>query len=106
MSGANVPSVSVLLPVFNAGRFLRPAVKSILDQRFRDFELIVINDGRNVKGEFHGSPALAIAGDSLYCKYTVDGLREHPTARAIVLGSQSNDDPDLTPSVRGAVLDL
>lgn len=297
MSGANVPSVSVLLPVFNAGRYLRPAVQSILDQRFRDFELIVIDDGstdeslaelqrfaaaddrirlrsrenlglvatlnellalargeliarmdaddialphrfdlqvdyllghpdvvclgggielmdeadrrlhrpppvrgndavqrealqgripichpsamyrteaarrvggyraetypaedldlwlrlgevgrldnlgacvlryrihpdsisvqqsrhqmrkmrivcedawkrRNITGEFHGSPALAIAPDSLYCKYTVDGLRRHPTARAIVLGSQSNDDPDLAPPVRDAVREL
>ncbi len=49
---------------------------------------------RNIIGEFHGSPALAIAGEAMYCKYTVDGLRKHPTARAIVLGSQSNDGTD------------
>ena len=44
---------------------------------------------RNIQGEFHGSPVIAIAGDSVYCKYTVDGLRKHPTARAIVLGSEN-----------------
>ena len=49
---------------------------------------------RNITGEFHGSPALAIAGDSMYCKYTVAGLRKHPTARAIVLGSENNDGTD------------
>jgi len=37
--------LSVLLPVHNAEAFLREAIDSILAQRFRDFELIVIDDG-------------------------------------------------------------
>ena len=39
------PFVSVLLPVYNAARYLRAAVSSILSQSFNDFELIIINDG-------------------------------------------------------------
>lgn len=39
------PKVSVLLPVYNAGSFLREAVESILRQTFEDFELIIIDDG-------------------------------------------------------------
>lgn len=39
------PSVSVLLPVYNAERYVVQAVQSILDQTYRDFELILINDG-------------------------------------------------------------
>jgi glycosyltransferase involved in cell wall biosynthesis len=39
------PHVSVVLPVYNAARFLRTAVQSILDQTFRDFELLAIDDG-------------------------------------------------------------
>jgi glycosyltransferase involved in cell wall biosynthesis len=39
------PKVTVLMPVFNAGPYLREAVDSILGQSFRDFELIAINDG-------------------------------------------------------------
>ena len=39
------PSVSVVLPVYNAERYLREAVDSILAQTFTDFELILINDG-------------------------------------------------------------
>lgn len=39
------PKISVILPVYNAGRFLSPAIQSILDQTFADFELIIINDG-------------------------------------------------------------
>lgn len=41
----NTPRVSVLMPVYNAGRYLRQAVDSILDQTYSDFELIAINDG-------------------------------------------------------------
>jgi glycosyltransferase involved in cell wall biosynthesis len=44
-SAVNIPVVSVLLPVFNAEMFVRDAVESILAQTFRDFELIIINDG-------------------------------------------------------------
>jgi len=38
------PKVTVLMPVYNAERFLREAVESILRQKFTDFELLVVND--------------------------------------------------------------
>jgi len=41
----STPAVSVLMPVHNAGRFLAPALDSILAQTFSDFELIAIDDG-------------------------------------------------------------
>ena len=39
------PAITVLMPVYNAARFLREALESILAQSFRDFELLIINDG-------------------------------------------------------------
>lgn len=39
------PIVSVIMPVYNAGSYLRAAIDSILQQHFRDFELIIVNDG-------------------------------------------------------------
>jgi len=39
------PAVTVLMPVYNGERYVARAVKSILDQTFRDFEFLVINDG-------------------------------------------------------------
>ena len=42
---ADVPSVSVLMPVYNGEEYLGEAIESILNQTFRDFEFIIINDG-------------------------------------------------------------
>jgi len=37
--------VGVVLPVYNAGHYLRQAVDSVLSQTYRDFQLFVIDDG-------------------------------------------------------------
>lgn len=39
------PSVSVLVPVYNGGAFFRAAIQSVLDQSFRDFECLILDDG-------------------------------------------------------------
>jgi glycosyltransferase involved in cell wall biosynthesis len=39
------PRVSVLMPVYNAERYLAQAVESILGQTFTDFEFLIIDDG-------------------------------------------------------------
>ncbi len=39
------PEVSVIMPVYNAGPFLRPAVESVIGQSMRNWELILIDDG-------------------------------------------------------------
>lgn len=41
----SIPSVSVLMPVFNAEDYVETALLSILRQSFNDFECIIINDG-------------------------------------------------------------
>lgn len=38
-------TISVVMPVYNAARFLPQAVESILNQSFTDFELVAIDDG-------------------------------------------------------------
>lgn len=37
--------ISIIMPCYNAGRYVGAAIESILVQSFQDFELIVINDG-------------------------------------------------------------
>ena len=39
------PLVTVLIPVYNAGEYLKESIESILAQTYEDFELIIINDG-------------------------------------------------------------
>lgn len=39
------PLVTIAMPIYNAGSYLRPAVVSILQQTFSDWELIIIDDG-------------------------------------------------------------
>jgi glycosyltransferase involved in cell wall biosynthesis len=39
------PTVTVLMPVFNAARYLDEAVDSLLSQTFGDFELLAVDDG-------------------------------------------------------------
>jgi glycosyltransferase involved in cell wall biosynthesis len=41
----SIPMVTVLMPVYNAERFLKQAIQSVLSQTFTDFELLIINDG-------------------------------------------------------------
>lgn len=40
-----MPRVSVIIPTFNRAQFISRAIQSVLKQTFRDFELIIIDDG-------------------------------------------------------------
>jgi glycosyltransferase involved in cell wall biosynthesis len=40
-----LPRVSVILPAFNRARLIRGAIESVLAQDFKDFELLVVDDG-------------------------------------------------------------
>src|SRR5215218_1023866 len=41
----HTPAISVVMPVYNTERYLAPAVESILNQSFKDFEFIILDDG-------------------------------------------------------------
>lgn len=43
----DIPLVSVAMPVYNAEKYLKQAIDSILGQTYPHFELVIVNDGSN-----------------------------------------------------------
>lgn len=41
----NIPTVSILLPVYNGEKYLADVMESILSQTYSDFEVVVVDDG-------------------------------------------------------------
>lgn len=44
-----IPKISIIVPIYNAERFLRQTIESILCQPFESFELLLIDDGSKDK---------------------------------------------------------
>src|ERR1700740_1180691 len=60
-----MPTVSVVVPNYNHGRFLRQRIDSILGQTFQDFELILVDgcstdNSRPILSSYAGDPRVRI----------------------------------------------
>lgn len=44
-SNKDIPSVSIVIPAYNAEKYIRESIDSILNQSFTDFECIIVDDG-------------------------------------------------------------
>ena len=39
------PAISLIIPVYNVEKYLRKALTSVVNQSFKDVEVIIVNDG-------------------------------------------------------------
>jgi len=91
------PVISVIMPVRNGSQWLREAVESVLAQEFRDFELLIVDDGSD-----HNT--VRVLADFAGADLRVSVLRQAPqgivaalnhgiaTARALYLARLDADD--------------
>ena len=47
----NIPLVSIVIPVYNGGQYMREAIDSALGQTYPNCEVIVVNDGSKDDGQ-------------------------------------------------------
>lgn len=45
------PAISLVMPVYNVERYLSRALESVQNQTFKNFELIIVNDGSTDKSK-------------------------------------------------------
>lgn len=45
MEGSRKPRISVLMPAYNVEKYIAASLDSLLQQTYRDFEIVVVNDG-------------------------------------------------------------
>lgn len=45
MSKSLIPTISIIMPAYNAGKYLRACLDSILSQDYTSYEVVILNDG-------------------------------------------------------------
>jgi glycosyltransferase involved in cell wall biosynthesis len=45
MTQSNPPTVSIVMPTYNRAHLIEPVIQSILEQDYKDFELLIVDDG-------------------------------------------------------------
>ncbi|WP_295940084.1 glycosyltransferase [uncultured Alistipes sp.] len=99
----NTPFVSVIMPVYNSREYVRTAIDSILSQTYRDFELILVDDGSSdgssgICDEYAGRDARVVVlhqQNGGICRARNAGLK---VARGRYVGFSDHDDlvkPDM-----------
>ena len=89
------PLLSVILPVYNAEKYIKESVYSVLNQTFSDFELIILNDG----SKDNSAEVIKLINDDriVYIEHANMGLaatlnKGIELSRANLIARQDNDD--------------
>ena len=46
-----MPTISIIVPVYNAEKYILQCIDSIQKQTFKDYEVIIVNDGSKDNSE-------------------------------------------------------
>lgn len=57
--------ISVIVPMFNVEKYIEKCIQSLKEQTYRNFEVIIVDDG--AKDKSHALADRAIAGDARFC---------------------------------------
>ncbi len=79
------PKFSVIIPTYNYGHYLAEAIRSVLDQTFLDFEVIVVDDG----SADNTSQVVADYGDAV--QYIYQENRGYAAARNLAIRHSSGE---------------
>ena len=41
----SMPRFSIIVPAYNVGNYIDECIKSVISQKFQDYEVLLINDG-------------------------------------------------------------
>ncbi len=66
-----MPKVSVVIPVYNSAKLLNTALRSVFEQTYSDFEVVVVDDGSDDREELEA--VLATWGDAVHCVRQANG---------------------------------
>jgi L-malate glycosyltransferase len=90
------PKVTVLIPLYNAERYLAEALASILEQTFTDFELLVIDDGSTDTSvaivRSFGDPRIRLVSNAANLGVTITLNRGIDLARGEYIARMDSDD--------------
>ena len=91
------PLVSVVMCVYNPGAFLQPALDSILNQTYKNWELIISDDGSNdgtreFLREFKNHPKVKVFFQEKNLGYVANKNFAHKQAAGVYITQLDNDD--------------
>lgn len=74
-----MPKVSIIVPVYNAEKYISRCIESVLSQDFNDYELILINDGSEDRSlevcetyRFNYKQIKVFSQKKLWCKFCAE----------------------------------
>ena len=60
-----IPQVSIILPNYNSHRFIKKTIRSVINQNFYSWELIIVDDASNEKTKIISERSQQLANGSI-----------------------------------------